>query len=389
MHIDIGGYMDQQKLLQMRKLRGYEIAQKGNIEQRDGVWIVPSQNTRNKEYQVTLKLDKNTCTCEDFKERGMNCKHIFAVDITITKQLNADGSTTTTTTKRITYPQVWPAYDKAQTQQKELFMKLMSDLVKNIPESDAPKKAGRPELSKRDMIFGSALKVFTTFSLRRFMTDAKDAHEKGYLKHIPHFTLVSVYMRRKELTPILQDLITLSSLPLKSVETKFAVDSSGFRTTLFTEYCNEKHKMHRHHNWLKAHICTGVTTNVITAVNVSDGHGSDLMEFRPLTSQTLENGFVMKEVSADKAYLSADNMSHVVRAGGMPFIPFKSDTIVPTKEKPYVWKKMWAYFTFNRDEFMEHYHARSNVESTFFMMKAKFTDLIRSKDETAQIIDFR
>ena len=34
---------------------------------------------------------------------------------------------------------------------------------------------------------------------------------------------------------------------------------------------------------------------------------------------------------------------------------------------------------------MQHYHLRSNVETTFFMMKAKFGDLIRSKTERAQI----
>ncbi len=34
---------------------------------------------------------------------------------------------------------------------------------------------------------------------------------------------------------------------------------------------------------------------------------------------------------------------------------------------------------------MQHYHLRFNVETTFFMMKVKFGDLIRSKDKTAQI----
>lgn len=38
-----------------------------------------------------------------------------------------------------------------------------------------------------------------------------------------------------------------------------------------------------------------------------------------------------------------------------------------------------------RDEFMEHYHNRSNVETTFFMVKSKFGDMIRSKTKTAQI----
>ena len=34
---------------------------------------------------------------------------------------------------------------------------------------------------------------------------------------------------------------------------------------------------------------------------------------------------------------------------------------------------------------MEHYHSRSNVESTISMIKAKFGDSIRSKSDIAQV----
>ena len=40
--------------------------------------------------------------------------------------------------------------------------------------------------------------------------------------------------------------------------------------------------------------------------------------------------------------------------------------------------------TLLRDEFLAHYHLRSNVESTFSMIKAKFGERLRSKTETAQ-----
>jgi hypothetical protein len=35
---------------------------------------------------------------------------------------------------------------------------------------------------------------------------------------------------------------------------------------------------------------------------------------------------------------------------------------------------MFHCFQFNRDEFLQHYHKRSNVEPTFSMIKAKFRD---------------
>lgn len=42
-------------------------------------------------------------------------------------------------------------------------------------------------------------------------------------------------------------------------------------------------------------------------------------------------------------------------------------------------------FNFNRLEFMAHYHKRSNIESAFSMIKAKFGGSVRSKSPVAQV----
>jgi hypothetical protein len=42
-------------------------------------------------------------------------------------------------------------------------------------------------------------------------------------------------------------------------------------------------------------------------------------------------------------------------------------------------------YQFHRDEFLRHYHKRSNVESTFSMIKAKFRDHVRSKTDVAMV----
>jgi transposase len=46
---------------------------------------------------------------------------------------------------------------------------------------------------------------------------------------------------------------------------------------------------------------------------------------------------------------------------------------------------MVDYFMFRRTEFVQHYHKRSNVESTFSMMKRKVGDGLRSKTDVAMI----
>src|SRR5206468_7265528 len=66
--------------------------------------------------------------------------------------------------------------------------------------------------------------------------------------------------------------------------------------------------------------------------------------------------------------------------GGVPFIAFKSKT---TGAAGGLFGKMFHYFQFRREEFLKHYHKRSNVESTFSMIKAKFGDSVRSKTDVA------
>jgi transposase len=46
---------------------------------------------------------------------------------------------------------------------------------------------------------------------------------------------------------------------------------------------------------------------------------------------------------------------------------------------------MYHLFMFNREEFMAHYHKRSNAESVFSMVKGKFGDSVRSKSDVGQI----
>jgi hypothetical protein len=61
----------------------------------------------------------------------------------------------------------------------------------------------------------------------------------GLIASTPHFNSVSNYLADPALTPILKQLVTLSSLPLKSIETEFAVDSSGFSTCRFVKWFNK------------------------------------------------------------------------------------------------------------------------------------------------------
>ncbi len=49
-----------------------------------------------------------------------------------------------------------------------------------------------------------------------------------------------------------------------------------------------------------------------------------------------------------------------------------------------MWRKTFHYFQLHKDEFLEHYHKRSNVESTFSAIKKKFGESVKSKNRIAQ-----
>jgi transposase len=46
---------------------------------------------------------------------------------------------------------------------------------------------------------------------------------------------------------------------------------------------------------------------------------------------------------------------------------------------------MYHYFQLNREEFLEHYHKRSNIEATNAAIKRKFGETLKSKNPTAQV----
>jgi len=123
---------------------------------------------------------------------------------------------------------------------------------------------------------------------------------------------------------------------------------------------------------VKCHATTGNTTNIITDAVITTEHANNSPQFIPLVNTTAELGFSMQEVSTDKAYNSIDNYNAVQQIGGVAYIPYKSNTTAQsnnTENKARLWRKMFHYFQLNQEDFLMHYHNRSNVETTFWAIK--------------------
>lgn len=365
-----------------RRQRGLEIAATQVIDRNAaGDFMVPSQSATTRRYRVQQGPDGFTCACPDFELTGRTCKHGYAVEFYLRRETKPDGTVIETRAARVTYTQPWSAYNRAQTTEKDQFCTLLRDLVADVPSPE--QKRGRPALPLSDMLFAAAYKVYSTVSARRFMSDLRTATTLGLIERTPHYNSIFNVLDKESVTPILHELITRAALPLKALETDFAVDSTGFGTQCFYRHFSAKYgKDTERRSFVKVHAMVGTKTNVVTAVAVTDGHTvADSVMLPSLVTETADR-FNVERVSADKAYCSRSHFALIESLGAQPLIPFKSNAVL--SDRSAIWNRLFHFFSLHKEEFLPAYHKRSNVESTFSAMKRKFGDTIRSKSAVAQ-----
>lgn len=259
-----------------REQRGLVIAATCRIEKAQrGAYYVPSQSRSGTKYRVEPAA--NRCDCPDYREMGLTCKHLYAVRYAARREEHADGTTTVTETLTVTqtvekvvrptYKQNWPAYNAAQSVEKDRFQELLVELCRDLPEPEHRGRGRKPH-AVRDTVFGMVFKVYSTLSARRFSSDLREAHRRGFLSRPVPGLKVAVMMENEDLAPLLKALVARSALPLRAVETAFAIDSSGFGSSRTETWFDAKYGCPRRQvKWVKCHLACGVRTNVVTAVS--------------------------------------------------------------------------------------------------------------------------
>jgi transposase len=97
-----------------------------------------------------------------------------------------------------------------------------------------------------------------------------------------------------------------------------------------------------------------------------------------MTDQYFNQG----KIVADKAYNARVNYEKAQELGARAYIPFKDNTTGKARGS-YEWKRMYQRFQSHRRDFLQKYHKRSNVESSFNVIKEKFGKNLRCKNSTA------
>jgi transposase len=277
----------------------------------------------------------------------------------------------------------WATYDEYQLNEKMLFLQTIKEVL-NFFIFEQVNKKGRPVKNTKDVLFGMLTKTYNVDSARRTVSDLKIQKQLNNVIEVPCFATLMHYFNNPDFKPILEKMVEITSIPLKEIESHFSSDATGFSTSQFGRWTDNKFGEEKERRlYRKLHAMVGVESNVITSAIITKQAGeqtSDTSQYPFLLKKTAIN-FTVKEVSADMAYLSRKNLELTDSIGAMPLIPFKSNSIARNKGK--VWKEMFYYFKEHKQDFFRKYHNRSNVEATFAMMKQKFGKALFTKNWTA------
>ena len=376
------------KVTDAREERGRQLARAAQIRRVGQRWAVPSQTRAAERYLVDV--EGAACTCPDFELRRGTCKHQHAVLFWIAwgRDVDADGNVTETVTvkreiKRKTYPQRdWRAYDESQTHEKEYVERLLRALCAGIPQPPRTPGPGRRPLAIGDEVFSAVMKIYTRLPCRRVESDLYAAAARGHLGRVAHYTSLQKFLADPATTPILTSLVEQSAAPLNVIEAgQYAIDSTGFSTAVYDRWFSQKHgRLCSQNAWVKLHIACGTLTHAVTSAVVTPR--SDDSQLPELLARTRIYHDV-RELSADKAYSTHDNHDVLESFNVAAYIPFKDNAVVNLKFP--VWSRLLCEFLLHQERFLPHYHRRSNVETVFSMIKAKFGADVRSRLAVAQV----
>lgn len=275
----------------------------------------------------------------------------------------------------------WHNYNLSQTKEKLLFMKMLKELCATI-ENPLYRTGSRP-IKLSDAVFGLTLRTYCGLSARRFQSDLKIAKEAGYLIKTYCYNTMLDHLQHPVLRDTLKQLIEISAMPLKQVEKDFAIDATGFSTSKFQRWCDIRtQKAYTKRVWRKCHAVCGVKTNIVTSIEITPGMDSDMNQFGSLIKQTANN-FDIRQISADKGYSSRKNMDIASKLGIIPYMAFKSNATRHSRGSD-IWKQMFTLFNKYQAEFDKEYHKRSNIESVWSMIKARFGFNLKSMKEYTQ-----
>lgn len=285
------------------------------------------------------------------------------------------------------YTQDWPIYEKAMSEEKLMFLRLLKDAVEHLMLDYNYQGNGRPPMHLADVLKCLCIKSYNNYSSWRTHSELRIAQAMGVIEEIPRRSTINKYMQSPTVTKLLHKLYKTIAEPLAQVELYFSIDATGISNKygnmrwMKLRHTKEEHKKKKEYS--KLNIITGNKTNIICSANITKGTSHESPYLKTLLDDTCKK-FSVKELSADAGYLSRKNVQAVSDAGVAPYIMPTRNVNVPMKGTLTPWNSMLRLWKCHQMTFAQHYHRRSNVETTFSMIKKKFGDFCRTKKTVSQ-----
>jgi transposase len=385
----------------IRSQRGLALAQahKDAIKVLVGTkYLVPSAAGNGSTYVVDVRTDNERCSCLDWSKlgghgRSHRCKHIFAVIHVVTL---ADGSELIMKEPpKKKYPRNWTATNVCRTLIPHLAPHYFELLVDGLGlRGWKPGDNGRPpETPLRDVLLVALIRAFYNLTAGEAIAQAEVYWKAGLitLTKVPHYNTLLYVFARPEHMALLHRLLAGSALPLIGLEDTFAVDGTGFGTSVYDHHYKQKHgsdaekRKPTRHGWAEAKIVFGVRTLCAPAAQVTDQHVGEPRLMPELLRRIVAGGGRVKEWLGDAAYNSWYNVRAVEDVGATPFYDWKEG--VTGKTQPETVGRLYRRFKDDEELYWERYGRRSLAESGMHAVKERFGYTLSSRAKPAQFAE--
>lgn len=274
--------------------------------------------------------------------------------------------------------QDWAKYDLAKTNEDILFKRILLELL-IIYDDEIVNNKGRKPYSVKDRVFSMCVKSYYRSDLRKCASILKELRNLHYIERTPCYKSIDNFFNDERLSKVLDDLILITAMPIAQLENTAAIDATGFSISRFSRWSDFKYgrKEGKERIWRKAHAVALCKTNIFLSVEVTEKNVNDAPMFEKVVGKKTIY-FDLENFVADKAYSSRKIHNFIRNLGLIPYIPFRKN-VTGVSRGSSIWSQMFAQFKYENDKFMEKYHQRSNIETSFHMVKQRFGDNLKTR----------
>lgn len=125
-------------------------------------------------------------------------------------------------------------------------------------------------------------------------------------------------------------------------------------------------------------------THIVLVARATGENGTDAPPLHPQSPAATAVGIEIAQVVADQACLVRENMEGAAELGPDPFVPFKPSS-TPKSGRSHPRRQKYLELQLRPEEFNEHYHDQTNMESTISTIDVEHGERLLYKDPITRI----